>query len=53
MKCYIVRLHFGDGTDLDGIFGFMDVVIETTDRDAAINIANRLYPSAEKYEVRA
>lgn len=52
MTRYTIRLHFGDGTDLDGIFGFMDAVITANDKDAAIDIANRLYPRAEKYEVR-
>ena len=52
MTRYTIRLHFGDDTDLDGIFGYIDVVINANDKDAAIDIANRLYPQAEKYEVR-
>ena len=51
MPAYTIRLHIGDDTDEDGIAGSTDVVIETTDRDAAIDIANGLFPAADRYEV--
>lgn len=51
MTPFTIRLHFGDDTDDDGINGSTDVVIRTTDTDAAIDLANRLYPSADRYEV--
>jgi hypothetical protein len=52
MKKYTVRLHIGfpADEDPDKIQGYTDVDVVTTDRDAAIDIVNRLYDKADWYE---